>query len=291
MMSYYNTRHPGLIAYCILVCVSVLFIGYAPLQSWIIGFLGMTWGAYIFFRSLSLLEVADYPEPLEGLNLSSKGSSQSLPTLPTDLLSRMDGNRNMIRGLFALNSVQTRTLVWFCIAFLIFLQEVYKTLHFEPTETKFITLAQNATLYFIIGATFWAGQTYAYSNNVSKFLGGFFLSLLIVAALPSLENIRHMDLLSSAGWPVISNNSSYLFIALFGYSFLALLPAYTKGQPYIINSAIGSIVLLFITLCSQTLPQGASSFALWIAAWGLFSIFWVRSTRSTRKIYRLHLTG
>lgn len=287
MMSYYNTRHPGLTIYCILTCVSVIFLTYAPTQNWSLGFLGMAWGGFIFFRALSLLEVADYPEPLEGLNLSSKGSTQTLPTLATDLLSRMDGNRNMVRGLFALHSVHTRTILWFCIALVAFFYEIYTTLHFDPAETKFLTLAQNATLYFIIGATFWAGQTYAYSNNVSRFLSIFFLILLGVAFLP------HVGLIDLSNfWHIPQgDNSSYILPILFGYSFLALLPAYAKGRRYAMNSIVGSIILLFIILCAVTLPQDTQSYALWIAAWGLFSIFWVRSERSTRKIYRLHLTG
>lgn len=282
MVSYYRSKHPGLALYIALVTLSVLTFALFQVQDGTIGLLSMAWGFYIFLRALSLLEATDRPAPFHGYGTASRETLMIPSALPHDLTTRMDGRDRMKRALFAMNALSPRSLVWLGIALCYLVFEIWRALHHLTPAQETFTLPQKASILFMIGASFWAGQTYAYSDSASKILTsvfGFLFTLCLFVNQSAFTDIPTASLDVSA--------DKIILALLAGYSGLMLLPACTQGKTTAMNAGAGLCLIALMVLCHMVLPFSVQNTALWLSSWSLFSIFWIRAHKPRRKVYRL----
>ncbi|PCJ97817.1 MAG: hypothetical protein COA45_09015 [Zetaproteobacteria bacterium] len=237
-------------------------------------------------RTLSLYEVSERFTSFAKTSGASKNSNRNSSALPHDLMHRMSGQNHMKRGLFAMNATHERTSLWFVLGLTYVAYHLYLSQQVMPTAT----LVQNLSIFFMIGAAFWAGQTYAYSNQASKLLilvGSILLGLTLWiingATISHIYGALTLSNLISYG-----NNASPLLAALILYSAIILLYSCSYGLTYSINACIGLILISLLVICGVTFEQTSQNIALWISGWSLFSVFWIRSYSHTRKIYALY---
>ncbi len=284
MISYYNSKHPGLFIYITLVIVSVLSFLFFELKELQIGILSIIWGGFIFMRILSLYEVSEHFMPFTKTGFSKSTNNNSSP-LAHDLLHRMNGTNYMKRGIFALHAIEGRTLLWFGVAFIYVAYSFYLSHDLVPR----VALIQNISIFFIIGAGFWAGQTYAYSDHASKLLLIVF-TVLFGTSLLNLNwviNSSYIDILNQYSASILDGNAFIVLAILIFYCILTLFASSTKGMSYALNAVIGSILLLTLSILSTIFEHPPQMIALWISGWSLFSVFWVRSYCRTDKRYVL----
>ncbi len=275
MISYYNSKHPGLLIYIALVVISVLSFLLLEISAPQIGILSILWGGFIFMRILSLYEVSEHFASFTQKSYS-KVSNGCGSALAHDLLHRMSGENHMKRGLFAMHAIEGRSLLWFALAFM------YVAYNFYLSQglVSQITLVQDISIFFMIGAAFWAGQTYSYSDYASKLLFVIFLALLGISLFNIIGSINFTDI-----------NISYSdgFIFLIAYCIIALFYSFAKGGVYIGNAFMGLLLLVVMGGVGGGFEVGSpQSIAFWISGWSLFSVFWVRSHCRTHKKYVLY---
>lgn len=283
MISYYNSKHPGLIVYITLVGLSIITFSFMPPQNWTIGLLVMAWSFYIFLRVLSLFEATDFPAPLHGYGRSSRETLRLPSALPHDLITRMDGKDRLKRAQLAMNALSPRSLVWLLLALLYMGFEIYKDIHNLSPAPAIFTIPQKISIFFMIGAAFWAGQTYAYSNSVTTILlyifGGFF----------SLCLIARYTIVTEFYIPPFKLEGESVLIFLATYSSLILLPSLLKTKKHALNGLMGLCLMGLMVTCYLFLPFSSQNIPIWISGWSLFSLFWIRSEKMERKIYRLQV--
>lgn len=251
-----------------------------------IGILSILWGGFVFMRTLSLYEVSERFAPFAKTSGASKNTNNKSSALPHDLMHRMSGQNHMSRGLFAMNATHERTSLWFVLGLAYVAYHLYLSHH----AMSMGILAQNLSIFFMIGAAFWAGQTYAYSNKAStllivvcSFLFGLTLFTICSDTTEHIYNALTLSSLLSYG-----SNASPLLAALILYSAIILLYSCTYGLSYSINACIGLILISLLVICGVTFEQTSQNIALWISGWSLFSVFWIRSYSHTRKVYALY---
>lgn len=286
MISYYKSKHPGLFLYLLLISVSVFSFLFLTMTAAHIGILSILWGSFVFMRTLSLYEVSEHFLPFAKTEGASKGTSKRNATLSHDLMHRMNGNSNMKRGLFAMHAMHERTMLWFTLALFYVAYHLYLSMHLISDTL----LIQSLSIFFIIGAAFWSGQTYAYSHNASKLLllvcsalFGLTIFTLNGSATTDLANAFTLTHLLSYG-----NAASPMLAALIAYSAAILLYSCASGRTYSINALFGLMIVGFLVIYGMTHTPSSQTIALWISGWSLFSIFWIRSYCHTRKSYALY---
>lgn len=237
-------------------------------------------------RTLSLYEVSERFAPFAKTSGASKNTNKKSSALPHDLMHRMSGQNHMNRGLFAMNATHERTSLWFVLGLAYVAYHLYLSHH----AMSMGILAQNLSIFFMIGAAFWAGQTYAYSNKASKLL------IVVCSLLFGLtfftisgDTTQHIyNALTLSNLLSYGSNASPLLAALILYSAIILLYSCTYGLSYSINACIGLILISLLVICGVTFEQTSQNIALWISGWSLFSVFWIRSYSHTRKVYALY---
>ncbi len=286
MISYYTSKHPGLLLYITLVTISVLSFLFFEISAPQIGLLSILWGAFILMRTLSLYEVNEHFIPFSNAAGASKDTTPNHAALPHDLLRRMNGKENLKRGLYALTALHGRTILWFILAISYTAYNLYLAQNALPQSV----IIQNLSLSFMIGAAFWAGQTYAYSNRASKLL---LLTFGILFGLTlfkiSTINPLHSDKILTLQNLYHQEHTAFLILsALILYSAAILLYSLTRGLSYVPHAITGLILIslmVFYGLTSEPTPQTIS---LWISGWSLFSVFWIKSYCRTHKSYTLY---
>ena len=286
MISYYKSKHPGLFLYIALVITSVTALLFFEITSQKIGILSIFWGGFIFMRTLSLYEVSEHFLPFTNTGKASKNSNQSSSALPHDLMRRMSGRNNLKRGIFAMRSMQSSTLLWFVLGIAYVAYNMYLSQSSEPHN---LTI-KNLSVLFIIGAAFWSGQTYAYSDHASKLLIFIFASLFIVTLfkINGAIDVQVFNNLTIDSLPSIKTSALPLLAILMAYSAVMLCYSALNDIKHGINSALGITLIALLIVCGlsfETNPQAAS---LWVSGWSLLSIFWVRSSKHTQKSYTLY---
>lgn len=287
MISYYNSKYPGIIAYLSLVTLSILYFSFAPLQNWSLGLLAMAWGFYTFMRALSLFEVSENPAPLKPTRAGLPATLTLPSSLPHDLMTRMNGRENLQRANMALSALSVRSLGWIALALVYCLCEIYISLHGLSANPLALPLEQKIAVFFIIGASFWAGQTYASNAFIAPImlLGfAFVLALYVITGKLALIVMPITEITITALNPAL-----LLALPLFAYSLFMLIPPLFKGKDFALNAAAGIAVLCVMIFMLILLPKSMATIALLIAGWSLFSLYWVRSTHMLRKTYRLQV--
>lgn len=281
MISYYQSKNPGIFAYLSLIIISTLYFCFMPLQSWSLGLLTIGWSVYTFMRALSLFEVTENPAPLKGLPQASRGTLLLSTTLPSDLMKRMNGKDHLGRANFSLQALSTRSTLWLALAGLYAVGELYLALH---GLSNTIPLAQKTSILFILGASFWAGQTYAGNDLLAVALFWIFTALIVLC-------ITTGQIAFTTEFSVLTLLSPSVLIAvpLFAYSLLMLLPSLLKPQAYALNAAAGIFLLLFMGYIVVTLPANTLQIAVLITGWSLFSLYWIRSAHHLKKTYTLRV--
>jgi len=277
MISYYNSKHPGLFIYITLVIVSVLSFLLLEINAPLVGILSISWGGFIFMRILSLYEVSEHFAPFTQKS-HSKITNKNSSALAHDLIRRMNGEAYMKRGIFAMHAIEGRTLLWFALAF----AYVAYSFYLSQNLVSQTALIQKFSIFFIIGAGFWAGQTYSYSDHASRLL------LVIFALLfgMSLHNVSTEFDINALN--ISTSNALTVLAALMVYCFIGLFYSSVKGWSYILNALIGLLLLIIMGGAGLALEDNPQLTALWLSGWSLFSIFWIRSHCRTQKRYILY---
>ncbi len=281
-MSYYFSKHPGLFTYILLIAVSVLsFLYFDPTPS-MIGVLSVFWGMYICMRVLSLYELSEHFDLFSSQKLSSKTSNYSLAKLPKDLAHRAVAPENLKRSAFALLCVHARTMVWLALAL------IYAAyyIHSSSAQLSQYDLVANIAVFFMIGAAFWAGQSYAYSNRASRILFAFFgvLSALCLYHAAPLIDLQSLLALQNAPLKV----QTLILALLLAYTAFTLIYSITRGARNTLSILLGLTLLAALSLLYFSLSETQQNTALWICGWGFFSLFWIRVYSMSQKRYVLY---
>ncbi len=284
MISYYKSKHPGLFLYLTLVIISVITPLYIELTTAQTGILSILWGGFIFMRTLSLYEISEHFSHKTSSSIISKNNHNS--ALPYDLTSRMSGQNNFKRGIFAMRSMHIKTLCWFAIGLIYMAYSFYLSRGTMPHSL----ILQNLSILFMIGAGFWAGQTYAYSDHASKLLILVFTCLLSITIFKMSGSliIENFEIFTIDGLTSINNNAMPILLALIAYSAAILCYSAMRDLTSSINAALGLTIILLLTICGLSLEPSPQTLSLWLSGWSLLSIFWVRSSRHTEKSYAIY---
>ncbi len=282
-MSYYTSKHPGLYAYIALLALSTAAFIITPGSAVMIGTLSVLWGLVCMMRALALHEVGEYFERAAPKTTTSKISNTQSAPLAYDLTKRMAGNSHFKRGLAALECLDARTLLWFGLAALYAVCAFYLA---ENGTSKAISY-QDLSLFFIIGAAFWIGQSYAYSASASKLLGSSCAALFLGALyllMPGDSANLYMTLLNK----ILSDPSFIMLGALIAYTLGVLTHALInkpRKAPLVIT---GFALLAAMSYAHLTLPTSTQNLALWVPGWALFALIWIRAYTNTEKRYTLY---
>ena len=285
-MSYYSSKHPGLYIYIALVIISVMSFLFIDMSSVHIGFLAILWGTYTALRTLTLYEISEHYAAYANNNEISKNHNGQASALAYDLMQRMNAGRNMKRGMLALYCLNTRTILWFALALLYTAYQLH-------VSTPFLTknaLMEVMCTFFMIGATFWAGQSYAYSSKISRILMALFTSLFCLSLYTLQSGLLFDDLypaLSANTFLDISNPQTLLVILVL-YSTSILLFALAQENKSTSNILVGICLVSLLAACHIVLEPSRETAALWMSGWGLFSVFWIRSYGTIEKRYVLY---
>ncbi len=286
MISYYNSKHPGLYMYITLVSISALSFLFFEINTAHLGILSVLWGIFIFMRIISLYEAAEYFPPFTRVTAASKNTNYNSSALAYDLLRGMNNQSYIKRGKFALHAVSPRTLLWLVLALIYAGYNIYLSKNIMPSTT----IMQNLSVFFMIGAGFWAGQTYAYSNYASKILFTVFTVIFVLALFKISGEIRVKPLEAFTGYKfdILNSGINPALIILMAYCLGTLLYSFTKGGTCSIYSLIGMILVATLSILGTTLEQSPQVTSLWISGWSLLSIFWIKSNCFTKKQYILY---
>ncbi len=282
MISYYNSKHPGLFIYITLLIISVSSLLFLNNSNELIGFLSILWGIFIFMRILSLYEVSEHFSVFTKKSYS-KISNKNISTLAHDLLKNMNGEEYIKRGLLAMHSIEKRTLLWFIIS-ITYVTIYSQNIDIPQQSNNNIILIKNFSIFFIIGAVFWAGQTYTYSNHASKLLFATLAPLFIM----SIHNVINDISINNIDIP--NNISSIILSSLIIYCLVSIFQSAIKGWEYILNAIAGTLILFTMSIIAISVEtsNNIELSPIWISGWGLFSIFWIRSYQYRQKKYIIY---
>ena len=286
-MSYYASKHPGLYLYLALVAITVLSFLFLEVGPTEIGLLAMLWGGYTALRTLSLYEISScFCNYTRQSTMISKEHNAQSSALAHDLVRRMTNSANIKQGVHALYCLHERTLLWFALA----LGYTAYHLHINSTVMGRTDLMDMVCIMFMIGATFWGGQSYAYNNKDAKLMSVVFaialcLSLSILPIKISLPQLSQ----TFSSLSILESTTPYTFLVLLAsYSIATLLYALIHRNKATFSALSGIMIVALLCLCHVFIEPSQASPALWISGWGLFSLTWSRAYRPILKRYVLY---
>ncbi len=280
-MSYYTSKHPGLWAYLTLITATVLCFLYVEVTPTITGILSITWGGLALTRILALYEISEYLSPAKNSGISKNSNEQS-SALAYDLIERMDTRENVRQGLRALACLHERTLGFFILA-LIYVG--FSTTTGDSLFSK-VTLVQNISSAFIIGAAFWIGQSYATCRRASTALCLTLCALFCLCVFEQSDKIFASLQLNEA--LMQDSRKLWLLTILISYCITTLLYAYTRGFRFFIHATAGLVMILLLSSLYVFSQPSLEMTALWISGWALFSVFWIKSHTTPKQTYVLY---
>ncbi len=284
MISYYKSKHPGLFIYISLVCISVSAFLFLDINAKYLGILSILWGSFILMRTLSLYEVEEHAEPLTSNIGSSKSGNKNSSALAHDLLKTMKNKTHLKRGIWAMSSLNIRTIIWFIIAITYLCYRIITQYNYISVNI----LTQDIAGFFIIGAAFWIAQTYAYSNQASKLMLTAFGLLLCITILKTNTNLNVNTEILFEYSHIIKNWGSVILAILAIYSAAIFIYPIIKRSSNTLGSFIGLIIITLLTICSLNLEATLQNTPIWLLGWSIISIFWVRSYSQSRIKYTLY---
>ncbi len=265
--------------------ISVTGFLISPQNIVLIGVLSILWGGFTLIRILSLYEVSEHIPAKQNVKEISKRTNHLTSALPYDLTARMNNTKYFKRGETALKSLDLRSIIWLLIASIY----VIYNIHLHSAGLPATQIIQDISVFFIIGAAFWNGQSYAYGARSGNALILLFIALLGTSAYTT--GIHHIDFSETA----IRNNILSLSqnLSLFVLSFLAIYCIITSlyaGLSSIKKLPI-ALVSAALMLCMATIYIAAplsTTTGLWVSCWGLFSLLWVKCFTHSKKKYVLY---
>lgn len=283
MISYYSSKNPGIIIYCILIILSTLYFSLIPVHNISLGFLVLGWSLLTFMRALSLLEATTHSTPLQPIKGASKLTFYTPSNLPSDLENRLNSKDTLRNIDFSLNILNTRNLLWLALAMIYFLCDIYLNIHGISPSAYNLNAGQKIATLFILGAAFWIGQTYAQNTSV-----GYFLLWIFAAALGGNilnGSVSFLDITIPQSLPI----SALIGLPILLYSFIMLIPSFNKPRPYAINAFFGLITLILLLSLLLISKAHTAHFSIFITGLALFSFFWIRSYTITKRKYTLRV--
>lgn len=229
-------------------------------------------------RVLSLFEVQEYFENYNKAEQASKLNSNQATGLAYDLAKRMSGKNYFKRGLAAMECIEARTLLWFAMAGLYALSSCY-----FGKENNIESIAY----LFMIAAAFWLGQSYAYSNTSTYTITAACFALLAYGII-TLNPTISPNLYDIAAQQVISNPALIMLIALIAYSAGVIVHSLVENPRQSILAISGLLILSCISALYSTLEVTPKNMAIWLPAWSLFSLIWIRAYKAPQKRYTLY---
>lgn len=266
MISYYTSKHPGLYIYLTLLSLTVVAVLLFPLTSKVIGLFSILWGVFLIMRTLSLYEVSEHFSAILAQKTESKNQNNMRSSLAYDLAQRQKSRNHMTRGLHAMRSLNKKSIIWLSLAALyccVYILENQSTLPMR-------SLINNLCLFFIIGAAFWSGQTYAYSHTASRIMTGAIGLLSLICCILLTPSIMKFE-------PSYDNMVLALLCA---YTALCLIYALKSGTKRRMNALCGLVILTCLIVFNH--------YALWLAGLSLLSVFWIRSAQRKESRYVLY---
>lgn len=267
MISYYRSKHPGLFIYLSLLSTTVLALLLLDMTPKLVGIFSIIWGSFIIMRALSLYEVSEHFHLFASHASSSKETNHRASSLAHDLNKRRSAHNHMKRGLCALNSIKTKSFLWLGLG--IFYCAFYASWNYGVMHLH--DIITHICIAFIIGSSFWCGQTYAYSNQASR------LIIRIVSILFSITLIANF---SSFDTTLTFDQTQLVLSILLAYSGLCMLYALKNNADKKLNALLGIALISALTFYS--------SYPLWVCGLSLFSIVWIRAYKNTNKSYILY---
>jgi len=281
-MSYYTSKHPGLFIYMMLVSASVISFLYFETNPAVIGVLSILWGIFTVMRVLSLYEVSSHFNAFAKRHQVSKLTNRNASALAHDLTSRMSGTNHFRRGLLAMNCMHERTLGWFLLAVFY----VGYQMHIFDSAAPKAFLVQEIATFLMVGAAFWAGQSYAYSNQASRSLLILFTALFGLSIF-SMKGQLFINLKINEN--LLNNDTTlWLLTILTCYCVTSLIYAFFKNMRMGLNVLGGLMLLIFMCIIFLLHDPSVPNAALWISGWALFSVFWIRAYVPRQKTYTLY---
>ncbi len=273
MISYYRSKHPGLWIYLTLLTATVVTFLFLGATSKTIGLFSVLWGSFMVMRTLSLYEISEHFSPLSQANPASKNSNKDRSFLAHDLKRRKEIKNHMNRGIYAFYALTPRTLFWFILALVYCVSYGFLSTNLSSTHD----IVEYICIAFMIGGAFWTGQTYAYSHFASKLI---FITTSILFALSLYFS-------ADLNTPTQLNLDHITLFILMIYSIACLIYAFRygiqKGIYIIFGIAVLGTVLLYTNFHINT-----DNHVIWISGISLFSIFWIRAHRQSKKQYILY---
>ena len=286
-MSYYSSKHPGLYLYLALVALTLSVFLFMQVDPMHIGILSILWGSFTAIRALSLYEISTYfSNYTHQSTLISKEHNAQSSALAHDLMRRMAGNANLKQGLRALYCMHERTTLWFALA----LGYTAYTLHISTPLMNRNALMEMVCTLFMIGATFWGGQSYAHEKKASALMLPFFaialcISLYSIPADPFTVNFHQ----ALSGLSMAQIGTPHIMLVLLAlYSVSILIYALLQRNKAIINVLGGIVLIVLLGVYHLSLEPSQATTALWLSGWGLFSVFWTRAFQPVNKRYVLY---
>lgn len=281
MISYYSSKNPGIIIYCVLILLSAGYFTFIPVHNISLGFLVLGWSGFTFMRALSLLEITTHEKPLHAAKGASRFTFNTPSNLAADLENRLSSRNTIRNATLSLNVLSTRNLLWLALAMIYLLCEIYLNIHdISPSAYNF-NFGQKIAALFILSACFWTSQTYAQHTSLGYFLLWVFAATLAWNILNDNISFRHLT------FPYTLPISTLIGIPLILYSFIMLIPSFIKPRPYALNGVFGIITLIFLLSLLLITKAHTAHISLFITGLALFSFFWIRSNTITKKKYTL----
>lgn len=281
-MSYYTSSNPGFFAYIALTTASILGLLIHPQSTLFIGILSICWGIFVLIKILSLYEVSEII-PQNRRQEISKNNNHLTSSLAYDLTARMHNSAHLKHGKKALQLLDIRNLIWLSIAGA---YALYTLRHGHENNTETI---KNLSVFFIIGATFWNGQSYAYNKSTQTLLLALFTGLAtfclfyttpyfnIPAAQEIFSNIKSLK-----------QDTPTLILATLCL-FCIIAPVYnsiTSRAKY--TYTMIAILIITVMALLYIVPTIQQSISLWISLWGLLSLFWFTQSGKTKQRFVLY---
>lgn len=330
--------HPELDIFCyiLLLGITVMAFAFTPVSAGMTGFLAVLWAVSLLVR---LKNLRDFSSRLQKSGHYDYSENNPALSLPQRILKQLSHEQYMQRGLMALRSLRLPGIFWIVcalafaawgVAMTLFpsipdpvpafknsLDTVIREIAGEDMKSYTIGLriaARRLCILFIIGASLWLGQSYAYRTPVrplrmvcallliGSFLVNFanesFTSLLLIDLTKigpygfgweSLELLQSMQLAPHPLTPVSQRALELGWIGLLLFYIpwlvctLSLLQACRKEYERAAQAVRGLLVLSVLLFSDLFLAAGDQMIALWVSGWAAFAPYWIRAHRHVKK--------
>ncbi len=325
-----------LFIYVLLLGTTTMAFAFFHVSNERLGLLAVLWGVVLIVR---LKGLRDFSQRLKNAGHYDYSEYNPAMSLPLRILNQLSHEQYMQRGMMALRALRLPGMFWiaFALAFAAWgaamtlfpsipdpvpamknnLDAVVREITGENMKSYAVGLliaARRLCVLFIIGASFWLGQSYAYRTPArplrilcalllaASFLVNFanesFTTLLLIDlrkigpygfGWESMELLQSMNLAPQPLTPVSQRALElgwiglFLFYAPWGLCAFSLLRACWKEYERAAYAVRGLLVLSVLLFSDLFLAAGDQMIALWVSGWAAFAPYWIRAHRHTKR--------